>query len=360
VINSVQAGVAVDWELDLWGRLRRQAEVQDAAAEASLADLANTRLSLEAELATNYFALRVADAQQALLDASVQAYETTLQLTRNRYAAGVVTRADVATAETQWLSAQAQAADNGINRAQLEHAIAVLLGRAPADFALDPLPASQPPGRLELALPQVPAVLPSELLERRPDIASAERQVASANASIGVAQAALFPALTLSAGAGTRGSALADLFSVSNRFWSLGPALAVTLFDAGARRAGVREAEAAYDATVATYRQTVLGALREVEDQLVALRVLEREADLQAQAVRAAGEALSLALNQYRAGTAAYLNVVTAQAADQNARLNALGITGRQLSATVQLVRALGGGWRWEQPQAGTAAGSGG
>ena len=346
--NSVQAGVSADWELDLWGRVRNQVSAQDASTQASLADLANTRLSLQAELAGNYFALRVADAQRALLDATVKAYETSLQLTRNRYAAGVVSRADVAQAETQWLVARTQLADSAVQRAQLEHAIALLLGRAPADFSLPAASAlaTEPVGQLSVTLPAVPPLLPSQLLERRPDVATAERQTAAANASIGVAQAALFPSLSLSASAGTRGSTLADLFSLPNRFWSLGPALAATLFDGGARRAAIEQAQARYDETVATYRQTVLGALKDVEDQLISLATLESEAELQTQTVRAAGEALALTLNQYRAGTVPYLNVVSAQTTDQSARRSALDITGRQLSAAVALIKALGGGWR--------------
>ena len=252
--------------------------------------------------------------------------------------------ADVAQAETQWLSARAQAVDVEINRAQLEHAIAVLTGHAPAEFSLAVVPMSEP-GQLALAVPAVPGELPSGLLERRPDVAAAERRAAAANASIGVARAALFPTLTLSATGGYKGASASNLFDVAHRFWTLGPALALTVFDAGARRAQVDQAEAAYDAAAGTYRQTVLGALQDVEDALVALRVLDGEAQLQAQTVRAAGVSLQLALNQYRAGTIGYLNVVSAQTTDQNARLSALSIRGRQLSATVQLIKALGGGW---------------
>ena len=344
IANTVQVAASADWEADLWGGLRRNAESQEAAAQASDADLANTRLSLEAELAADYVALRVADAQSALYAANVASYEASLRMTRNRLAAGVATPADVAQAETQWLSARAQAVDVEINRAQLEHAIAVLTGHAPAEFSLAVVPMSEP-GQLALAVPAVPGELPSGLLERRPDVAAAERRAAAANASIGVARAALFPTLTLSATGGYKGTSASNLFDVAHRFWTLGPALALTVFDAGARRAQVDQAEAAYDAAAGTYRQTVLGALQDVEDALVALRVLDGEAQLQAQTVRAAGVSLQLALNQYRAGTIGYLNVVSAQTTDQNARLSALSIRGRQLSATVQLIKALGGGW---------------
>lgn len=346
VSNTLQAGVSASWELDLWGRVRALSAVQDANAQASQADLANTRLSLEAELATNYFALRVADAQRALLDSSVAAYAESLTLTRNRYQAGVVSQADVTAAETQWLSARTQAEDITISRAQLEHAIAVLVGKAPADFELPSVARAEPDAMLPMQLPVIPASLPASLLERRPDIANSERLVAAANASVGAARAALFPALTLSAAGGYRNSGIEDLFSVANRFWSLGPALAVTLFDGGAKRAAVAQARANHDATVATYRQTVLTALQSVEDQLVALRVLENESLLQAQTTRASAQTLALTLNQYRAGTVPYLNVLTAQTTDQTARRTALQIRGRQLAASVALIKALGGGWQ--------------
>lgn len=347
--TTLSAGVGADWELDLWGRLRSGVAVQQANIAATAADVANTRLSLQAELATDVLALRVVDAQRALLDAGVAAYENSLQLTRNRYAAGVVSRADVAQAETQWYAAQTQLTDLDISRAQLEHAVAVLVGQAPAELAL--------PGRdagadasLGLTLPAVPPVLPSTLLERRPDVAAAARDVDAARANLGVLRAALFPTLGLSASAGTRGSTLADLFSLPNRVWSIGPSLAATLFDAGQRRAEVEQGEARLDELVATWRQSVLVAMRDVEDQLVTLSVLEREARLQEQTVRAAGESLALVLNQYRAGTVPYLNVITAQTADQSARRAALDLTGRRLAATVSLIRALGGGWSPEDP----------
>jgi NodT family efflux transporter outer membrane factor (OMF) lipoprotein len=348
VANTLQANLDASWEIDLWGRLHDLSASQDATTQASLADLANTRLSLEAELASDYFALRVADAQQALLNASVTAYADSLALTRNRYNAGVAAQSDVSLAETQWLTAKTQAEDNAINRAQLEHAMAVLVGKAPSDFSLPSLALTEPGAMLPMQLPGIPPSLPSSLLERRPDIATSERQVAAANASIGAARAALFPALTLSASGGYRSSGLGDLFSVANRFWSLGPAMALTIFDAGARRAAVAQAQASYDATVANYRQTVLNALQSVEDQLVALRILDNESVLQAQATRASAQTVELTLNQYKAGTVPYLNVLTAQTTDQAARRSLLDIKGRQLAASVQLVKALGGGWQPE------------
>lgn len=352
VTNSLQAGLSASWEVDLWGRLRRTAEAQDANAQASLADLANTQLSLTATLASDYFLLRVADAQQDLYAAIIQAYADSLQLTRNRFAAGVATRSEVAQAQTQWLSARASAESVRISRAQLEHAIAILVGKAPANFSLPP-DITTPPGQLTQAAPAVPVTLPSTLLERRPDVAAAERSAAAANAQIGVARAALFPSLTLSASGGYSGSTLGQLFDASQRFWTLGPAaMALTLFDAGARQASIRQAEAAYDASAATYRQNVLTALQEVEDQLAALRILANQAQLQDQAVSAAATTLSLVTNQYKAGTVSYLDVITAQTADQNARLSALSVRSQQLSATVSLIKALGGGWEGLPPPA--------
>jgi NodT family efflux transporter outer membrane factor (OMF) lipoprotein len=296
-------------------------------------------LSAQATLVQTYLQLRVIDAQRRLLDETVSAFQDSLQITRNRYAAGVAGRIDVAQAETQLKSTQAQAIDLGVQRAQLEHAIALLIGKAPADFALvanDALP----------QLPSIPVGLPSTLLERRPDVAAAERRAAAANAQIGVAQAAFFPALTLSATGGYQSSSLSQLFTLPNRFWSLGPALALTLFDAGARSARKDEAIAAYDASVATYRQTVLTALQEVEDNLVALRVLDAEAAMQREATLSAEESLRLTRNQYKAGTVSYLNVVIVQAAALAAERNTLDITGRRLVASAGLLKALGGDWR--------------
>ncbi|MFN7835697.1 MAG: efflux transporter outer membrane subunit [Burkholderiaceae bacterium] len=343
--RSFTGSLNAAWDTDLWGRLRNQSAAQDAAIAASAADVANARLSLQGELVANYLALRVADAQRQLLDDIATAYAGSLQIVRNRYAVGVASRADVAQAESQWFNARAQAEDTAVNRAQLEHAIAVLIGEAPTMFGLAPWP---PEGSIKLtssAALTVPAALPSTLLQRRPDIAAAERRLAAANAATGTARAALFPALTLSAGETARGRNLAELFSLSNTAWSLGTALATTVFDFGARRAGVEQATANYDASLATYRQTVLDALLSVEDQLAALRILDQEIALQTEATRAAGEAVAFTNNQYKAGTVPFLNVLTAQAADQAARRTLLTLNGRRLTATVLLIQALGGGW---------------
>jgi NodT family efflux transporter outer membrane factor (OMF) lipoprotein len=336
--TNYELSLDATWEADVWGRVRRTVEAAEAGAQASAADLKAVRLSLQAELALYYFQLRVLDAQRQLLDDTVRAFERSLELTKNRYAVGVAGKADVVQAEAQLKSTQAQAIDIGVQRAQLEHAIAVLIGRPPAEFTLRPEP-------LPVTMPSIPPGLPSELLERRPDIAAAERRVAAANAQIGVVQSAYFPSLTLSAAGGFQASSLANWLSLPNRFWSLGPALAQTLFDAGLRRALTDQAIAAYDANIAAYRQTVLNGFQEVEDNLAALRILEEEARVQDEAVRAARESLVLTLNQYKAGTISYLNVVIVQTAQLNNERTAVGILGQQLNAAVLLVKALGGGW---------------
>jgi NodT family efflux transporter outer membrane factor (OMF) lipoprotein len=336
--NDYNVALDVSWEVDLWGRVRRTVEASEASAQASVADLESAKLSAQALLAEDYFLLRVQDAQIRLLNDTVDAYQRSLQLTRNQYAVGVAARADVAQAETQLTSTQAQAIDAEVQRAQLEHAIAVLLGKAPADFSLaaEVVPTEFPP---------IPPGVPSELLERRPDIAAAERRAAAANAQIGVAEAAFFPSLTLSATGGFQSSVLSQLFSLPSRYWSLGPALAQTIFDAGLRRAQTAQAIATYDENVANYRQTVLTGFQEVEDNLVALRILEQEAAVQDEAVKAARESLAITLNQYRAGTANYLAVVVAQAIALANERAALAILSRRLSASVTLIKALGGGW---------------
>jgi NodT family efflux transporter outer membrane factor (OMF) lipoprotein len=328
------------WEADVWGAVRRNVESGEAASQASASDLAATRLSLQAELAQVWFSLRALDSQRKLLDETVAAYGKSLDLTRNRYAAGMAGQADVAQAETQYQATRALAMDVGVQRAQLEHAIALLLGQAPSSLSLPALPLSAPPA---VTPPAIPPGLPSSLLERRPDVAAAERRAAAANALIGVARGAFFPTLSLSATGGWQGASLA--LSAPARFWSLGPALAMNLFDAGARRARQDQAEASYDAAVAGYRQTVLTALREVEDNLAALTILETEAKVQDDAVKAARKSLDIAGNQYRAGTASYLNVSTAQSAALSAERNAADIQARRISASVLLIKALGGGW---------------
>jgi NodT family efflux transporter outer membrane factor (OMF) lipoprotein len=338
IADNYSLTLNASWEPDIWGRVRRSAEAGNASAEASAADLAAARLSTQATLAQDYFALRVADAQKELLAKSVAAYEKSRQIAQNRYNAGVATPADVAQAETQLKSTQAQLVDLDVQRSQLEHAIAVLTGKPPAEFSLAPA-AFQP------QQPAIPGALPSQLLERRPDIAAAERRAAAANAQIGVARAAWFPSLSLGGSAGYAGASFAHLISAPNLIWSVGPALAETLFDGGLRSAQNKQAEAAYDAAVANYRQTVLTAFQDVEDNLAALRVLAQELELQNQAVAAAQRAEQLAFNQYKAGTADYLNVVSTQTAALSNQRSALQLAGRQYSASVLLIKALGGGW---------------
>jgi len=326
------------WEPDLWGRVRRTVEGDVATAQASAATLESTRLSLQAELATTYFQLRVVDEQKRLLDDTVAAYQRALQLTQNQYNVGVVARADVVQAETQLKQAQVQAIDLGISRAQFEHAIALLIGKTPADFSL----AAQP---LKASPPGIPVELPATLLERRPDVAIAERQAAAANAQIGVAETAFFPNLTLSATAGFQSSTLSNLLTAPSRFWSLGPQLAETIFSGGAREAQVAQARAGFDAAAANYRQVALAAFQNVEDNLAALRILEAEAAAQADALKSAETSLAIALNQYRAGTVSYLNVVTAQTTAYSNERNAISILGNRLTDSVALIKALGGGW---------------
>ena len=345
-VSSIGAGtrtsyslpVTASWEADLWGRIRRSVEQGEAAAQASAADLVNARLSVQAELAQSYFQLRALDLQRQLLAATVAAYEKSLELTLNRYNVGVASRADVAQAETQLHSTRAQALELGVQRAQLEHAIALLLGKPAASFSLEPAPLAALP-------PRVPAGLPAELLERRPDIAAAERRVAAANAQIGVARAAFFPAATLGATFGFQASSIEHWLTLPSRFWSVGPVLALTLFDGGRREAVSDQAVAAYDASVAAYRGSVLAAFREVEDNLAALRIFEQEAEVQAQAVKAAEQSLALSLNQYKAGIVTYLQVVLAQTAALANQRAAADILGRRVAASVLLVKALGGGW---------------
>ena len=335
--QSLSVGLSASWELDLWGRVRRSIESGDASAAASASDLAATTLSLLAQLATNYSALRALDVQRGLLEDSVAAYQRSLQLTKNRYEAGVVAKSDVAQAQSQLLSPQAQLIDSGAQRATLEHSIAVLTGRPPSELTIT---------RVEgypLTLPTVAASMPSELLQRRPDIAAAERRMAAANAQIGVAVAAYYPTISLSGSIGQRCTRLTELLSLPNRFGSVGPALALSLFDSGARDATKAQAQAAYDQTVATYRQTILGAIQKVEDNLSTLRILAEELAVEQQAVLAAQEALTIALNQYKAGTVSFLNVATAQTTEYSARRTELVLRSQLFSASVALIKALGG-----------------
>ena len=326
------------WEADLWGRVRRTVESNQDSAQASAADLQALRLSIQAELAQNYFQLRALDAQKQLFDDTIAAYQRSLTLTRNQYTAGVVAKVDVIQAQTQLKTTQAQALDLGVQRAQLEHAIALLIGKPASAYSLAVAPLTASP-------PALPAGIPSSLLERRPDIAAAERRMAAANAQIGVAEAAYYPSLTLSASGGFQSSSFSNWLTAPSRFWSLGPALAQTLFDGGLRRAQTDQAIAAYDANVAGYRQTVLTGFKEVEDNLVALRILEEEAAIQDEAVGNARQSVALTTNQYKAGIVSYLNVVTVQATALANERTAVDVLNRRLAASVLLIKALGGGW---------------
>jgi NodT family efflux transporter outer membrane factor (OMF) lipoprotein len=338
ITNNYLLSLDAVWEADLWGRVRRTVESNEASAQASTADLEAARLSAQSELAQDYLQLRALDTQKQLLDDTVAAYEKSLQLTQNQYTAGIVAKSDVIQAQTQLKSTQAQAIDTGVQRAQLEHAIALLVGKPASVFSIVPAP-------LTTAVPAVPFGMPSELLERRPDIAAAERRVAAANAQIGVAKAAYFPSLTLSASGGYQSTRLSNWLTLPSRFWSVGPALAETLFDGGLRRAQTAQAIAVYDANVAAYRQTVLTGFKEVEDNLATLRILEQEAGVQGEAVQAARQVVVLTINQYKAGTVNYLNVVTVQATALNDEIAAIVILNRRLAASVLLIKALGGGW---------------
>ena len=326
------------WEPDLWGRIRNTVSASASEAQATAADLENVRLSVEAELAFDYFELRSLDAQKELLDSTVVAYQQALDLTRVRFQTGIASDEDVAQAETQLETTQAQATDVGIQRAQLEHAIALLTGQPASTFSLSitPLKAEPPP---------IPIGLPSQLLERRPDIAAAERRVAEANAEIGVTKAAFFPALTLNAAAGFESTSIASWFTWPARFFSVGPTLAQTLFDKGRRAAATEQARAEYDGTVANYRLTVLTAFQEVEDNLAALRILSRELDQQDAAASSSERTLSLANERYKSGIDSYLNVISAQTTLLANQRTAVNLRMQQMTASVELIKGLGGGW---------------
>ncbi|KVH69377.1 RND transporter [Burkholderia ubonensis] len=336
--NSYSVGLDASWEPDLWGKVSRTVGAQRAGEAAAAADLANARLSQQATLAQTYFQLRTADALQMLLDDTVASYARSLQLTQNRYAQGVAARADVIQAQTQLQSAQAAAIDNGVARAQYEHAIATLIGEPASTFSLPPLPLAAEP-------PVTPVGVPSALLERRPDIAAAERRAAAANEQIGVAISAFFPTLTLSAQGGVQSSVWSNLFTLPARFWTVGPQLAATLFDAGLRAAQTEAARATYDQDVAAYRLSVLTAFQDVEDNLASQRILAQEIDVQRQAVNSAEHALAIVTNQYKAGTVDYLNVLTAQTTAFSAHQKLATIAGQRMVSSVGLVKALGGGW---------------
>ena len=334
--NTANANFA--WELDVWGKVRRNVESSKANVQATAADLEALRLSVHATLAQEYFLLRSLDMQKQIVDETIEGYRRFLEMTRNRYDSGVASKADVLAADTQYKTTYAQGIDIGIQRAQTEHAIAILIGKLPSLFSLSVSSAG-------LNVPAVPLGLPSELLERRPDIAAAERRVKAANAQIGVAKAAYFPAITLNGTGQSVSQDLATLFSVPNQVWLYGPGFAETLFAGGARRAQVAQAKAAYRASVANYKQTILTGFQEVEDSLSAIRILEEEAAAQDEAVRAADQSLTISTNQYEEGTLSALNVITAQVADLANRKTAVNIQYGRLSASVQLIKALGGGW---------------
>jgi NodT family efflux transporter outer membrane factor (OMF) lipoprotein len=330
--------VDVTYEADVWGRVRGTIAARRSEAQATAADLEAVGLSVHAELAIDYFVLRGLDREQQLLESAVSAFEQALELTQNRFRGGLASEADVAQARTQLETTRAQRVDLGVERAALEHAVAVLVGQPPSTFTLPIAP-------LTMAPPAVPAGLPSDLLERRPDIAAAERRAAAANAQIGVADAAFYPILALTGAAGFESSSIANWISGASTFWSLVPGAVVSVFDAGRRRSVSDQARAAYEQTAANYRDVVLTALREVEDELATLRVLDEEATIQARAVEAAERSLTLATNRYRGGIVSYLEVIVAQnaaLANQRASVNVLT---RRMAASVLLIKALGGGW---------------
>jgi NodT family efflux transporter outer membrane factor (OMF) lipoprotein len=330
------------WTPDLWGRIRRTVESDVANAQLDAADLANARLSAQAQLATAYFNLRAADELKRILDTSVVAFTQSLQITRNQQAAGVAGLADVITAKTQLETTQAQDIAVGVQRAQFEHAIAVLVGKPPSEFSIAPVP-------MPASVPVAPPGVPSSLLERRPDIAAAERQMAATNAQIGIVVASFYPDLTLTGSAGFDGFALGSLIQASNAVWSVGAQLAQTVFEGGLRTAQVEGARAGFDQAVALYRQAVLTGFQQVEDELAALRILAQQAEIQAAAVRDAREAERLTLNQYQAGTVPYTSVITAQQTALQNEQTALTVLQNRLIASVALIQALGGGWDTSQ-----------
>ena len=341
-VNS--AGLTGSWNLDIWGQIRRSTESNKASEQSTAAALAAARLAAQGELATDYFQLRTQDQLQALLNDTVVAQELSLKITESRYKFGVAAKADVVTAQTQLLTSQAQQVNAGVQRALLEHAIAVLIGRQPSAFALSPK-------SMRGDVPTVPAGLPSALLERRPDIAEAERKVAAANAQIGVARAAFFPALTLTGSNDYSGGSISKLIRATNRTWAFGPSVVETLFAGGLHRAQAAAARAAFEASVDSYRQTVLAGLQQVEDELATLRILEKQSAIEEEVVKAAQEAEALTLNQYKAGTVPYSSVISAQTTTLSSREAALTVLVNRLNASVSLIEALGGGWEASQLQ---------
>ena len=342
--NAYSATGTIAWEVDLWGKVRRQVQSKQYSVQASAADIADTKLSLQAQLVKAYIALRMTDEQQKLLNQIVAAYEKSVKTNQNRYDQGVAARADVVAATAQLENARAQAINLRSTRQQYESAIAVLLGKAPTLFTLSPT-------AFNLTMPSVPLSVPSALLLQRPDIYSAERSVAAANAEIGVAKAAWFPSLSLSASGGLQHSNFADWIASPLNFWSLGPQLALSVLDGGARRAAIATSEANYRATVANYRQTVITALKEVEDNLTLMSVLKDQDAVQQRALAAARESLKITRNQYQAGLVDYLSVSQVEQSTYNTEISALQLKSQRLQAAVDLMMALGGGWSAPNPE---------
>jgi NodT family efflux transporter outer membrane factor (OMF) lipoprotein len=343
VTNSFQIpGIDFSYQADVWGSIRRTVTASAETAQASAAQLENARLSLQADLAIDYFELHGLDGDIGVFENTVKSYEEYLTLTKNRFAGGVASGADVAQAETQLDTARAQLTDFGVARAQYEHAIAMLTGRPPAELTIERRLLTAPP-------PPIPVAVPSALLERRPDIANAERQMAAQNEQIGIAKAALYPTIGLGGAAGLQGTSLLNVFSWPSRFWSLGPSASQLIYDAGRRRAILQQQQDLFDSSVASYRQTVLTAFQQVEDALSALRILESESDQVKQAVDAAHRSLDISTDQYKAGVVSYLDVITAQTFLLQNQRTAVDLLARRLAASVQLIEALGGGWNASQ-----------
>jgi NodT family efflux transporter outer membrane factor (OMF) lipoprotein len=336
--NDFVLPVDVSYQADVWGRVRKNVESYREQAQASAADLATVNLSMHADLAIDYFQARSLDAEEQLLNSTVTQYEQALQLTQSRFEGGIASEVEVEQAKTQLQTTRAQAIDVGVARAQFEHAVAILIGKPPAEFSLPPLPLTAPP-------PHIPLSVPSELLERRPDIAAAERRVASANAQIGVAKSAYYPTISLGATGGFESSSITTLLNGPSGLWSFGLSVVGTLFDGGRRHALTDQARAAYDFQVASYRESVLGGFQQVEDNLAAVRILENEAKVQDEAVTAAQNSLNLSITRYKGGVTSYLEVITAQSAALTDEVTAVNILGRRMANTVLLIQALGGGW---------------
>jgi NodT family efflux transporter outer membrane factor (OMF) lipoprotein len=336
--NDFVLPFSVSYQADVWGRIRKNVESYREQAQASAADLATVNLSMHADLAIDYFQARSLDAQEQLLNSTVKQYEQALELNESRFAGGIASEVEVEQAKTQLQTTRAAAIDVGVLRAQYEHAVAILIGKPPAEFSLPPLPLTAPP-------PHIPISVPSELLERRPDIAAAERRVAAANAQIGVAKSAYYPLINLTGSGGFESSAITTLLNGPSGLWSIGLSAVGTIFDGGRRRSLNEEARAAYDFQVAAYREDVLTGFQQVEDNLAAVRILENEAKVQDEAVAAAQRSLDLSTTRYKGGVTSYLEVITAQSAALADEVTAVNILGRRMASTVLLIQALGGGW---------------